>query len=358
MSHLRKIGDTYYIYWREAGRLRGKKASTDLQTARRIQNELDRRLDHTMWGMPAPQKDMPWASYCEKYIDDCKMNKETWQVADNAIKYLNKKLVFDTTKDLNKANIEKLKAIMLQAGRKPGGINRYLGIYTNMATMLTEWNLRENNPLSGLRKAKGEHGREVRILTSDEIRKYFDVAWGNYYTFGMVALHTGARPGEALMLQLRDFDMARNLVHINDKPAMRWHVKTYRRRTVPMLPQLREYIIGNFSNKIKPDSLLIHNNGQPMTESGFRSLFARFMRPKMGIPALVPYTFRHTYAAHVLLQSKDLWGLSRLLGHRSVRTTELYYAHLVAGYFDGHVSTMSFGLPVKNTLKSKAPKGS
>ncbi len=56
----------------------------------------------------------------------------------------------------------------------------------------------------------------------------------------------------------------------------------------------------------------------------YSKLFRRAkQRAKVG-KAIVPHTWRHSFATHMLLQGCDMRTLQRLMGHGSIKTTELY----------------------------------
>ncbi|MDR3256754.1 MAG: tyrosine-type recombinase/integrase [Endomicrobium sp.] len=46
------------------------------------------------------------------------------------------------------------------------------------------------------------------------------------------------------------------------------------------------------------------------------------------------HCLRHTFAAQYLLKYKDIYGLSKILGHHSVTITKRYYGHLIENYYD------------------------
>ncbi|OQA92180.1 MAG: Tyrosine recombinase XerD [Elusimicrobia bacterium ADurb.Bin231] len=54
---------------------------------------------------------------------------------------------------------------------------------------------------------------------------------------------------------------------------------------------------------------------------------ARKIMKKAGIPGSSFHTLRHTFASSLAIAGVDLYRISKLLGHSSIKTTEIY-AHL------------------------------
>jgi integrase/recombinase XerD len=77
--------------------------------------------------------------------------------------------------------------------------------------------------------------------------------------------------------------------------------------------------------------VFVNRMGRPMTPSGLNTILDR-LQAWSGITGVRVscHTFRHTFSCMFLLQGGDLYKLSRLLGHTSVRVTERYVQAITA----------------------------
>ena len=71
-----------------------------------------------------------------------------------------------------------------------------------------------------------------------------------------------------------------------------------------------------------PRSQLIRRHH--MTRDSFARQLARATFQANITKQVVPHTLRHSYATHMLLAGCDLKTLQRLMGHASIKTTEIY----------------------------------
>jgi len=128
-------------------------------------------------------------------------------------------------------------------------------------------------------------------------------------------LFTGCRVGEIANMHVEDIDFARRVIKIIDHG----HYEIKKQRLVPVdeytLDLLRSYIKGKSHGRI--------------FELSVRAIQKMIKRKaiKAGLPyanQLTPHKLRHTMAIYWITKGGDLRTLQRILGHSSIRTTEIY----------------------------------
>jgi len=60
-----------------------------------------------------------------------------------------------------------------------------------------------------------------------------------------------------------------------------------------------------------------------------------------GIKGASLHTLRHTFASHLVMNGTDVYTVQKLLGHSSIKTTEIY-AHLAPDFLKAAVQKLVF----------------
>ena len=132
----------------------------------------------------------------------------------------------------------------------------------------------------------------------------------------------GLRVAELVGLTLRDVDWDNNSLRVLGKGG--------RERlcfiSQPTLKRLKHYIenaLLGLTGPVGPHSLLMVNyRGEPLTtRSAHRALHE--LGQQMGLN-LHPHLLRHSFATHLLNNGADLRVVQELLGHISIRSTQVY----------------------------------
>jgi integrase len=168
----------------------------------------------------------------------------------------------------------------------------------------------KEDPSTGLKYFKKSSSVERYSFTDEELRMIMKNA-GRYYDFYYLLLHTGIRATDAYLLEEK---------HIEDD----W-LKIKMRKTGDMLEiPISKDVIDVL--KLRIDSGLLfpelqssrqRNNCVKMLQRNFSIDFVRNNNINL-------HTFRHTYAHTMLNKGVPKEVLQTLLGHRSIRTTEIY----------------------------------
>jgi len=166
------------------------------------------------------------------------------------------------------------------------------------------------------------------VLSRDEVRHVLGLVRIPVYRECLTTIYAGGlRLLEGARLQVADIDSGRMVLHIHGKGKQDRYVPL----PAPILPRLRDYwrthrsplwLFPAPTRRGLRHSLTHH--GGPVTRSSLQSAFRRaVLRSGLAKRAHV-HTLRHSYATHLLEAGVNLRIIQEILGHRSLRTTQIY----------------------------------
>jgi integrase len=103
-------------------------------------------------------------------------------------------------------------------------------------------------PIDKLRD-RNEGDGEPRVFSAAQERAFFD-ACSDWQRAIFVSLATfGLRVGELTHLLVEDVDLEAGVIEIRSKPELYWHVKTGRRRKLPLPPEMRSLLVRQIDGR-------------------------------------------------------------------------------------------------------------
>ena len=157
-----------------------------------------------------------------------------------------------------------------------------------------------------------------KMLSKTEVKKLFRVTTNLKHKLALqLSYGMGLRVSEVVVLKIKDIDSKRMVVHVRG-------AKGKKDRYVPLpesiLPLLREYYIT-----YKPKVFLLEGQyGGAYAKSSLQQVFKKTML-KAGIKKEIGiHGLRHSYATHLLESGADMRFIQELLGHNSIKTTQVY----------------------------------
>jgi len=131
----------------------------------------------------------------------------------------------------------------------------------------------------------------------------------------------GLRLGEGLSLETQHIDGERLLVWIRDGKGARDRSAPLPR---PLLARLRQYWKAERPASTTKYLFVPADGLAPLHETTLQKTFTAARRDAGIEKHATIHTLRHSYATHLLESGVSLRTIQQLLGHKSLRTTELY----------------------------------
>lgn len=217
---------------------------------------------------------------------------------------------------------------------------------------------------------------KIKYLKRSEAELFFRHAQGTtFYTLMIFIANTGLRIAEAAAIQPSDFDFEAKTITVNhnlslyspkrnepilDKSARVLSTpKSHERRVVSLSPMAikiaKQAILesqGNylvFVGAAKEKRTVITKRGPKPTTVQASYLLVRsvwdhvkMISKRANLPNIGPHGLRHTFSANFLMNGGSLHALSKILGHKSITSTEIY-AHLSQEFLSSATSIVNFG---------------
>jgi site-specific recombinase XerD len=157
------------------------------------------------------------------------------------------------------------------------------------------------------------------ILSPAEVAALFK-ATGNlkHRTLLMTMYSGGLRTSEVTRLRVSDIDRQRSVIRIEQGKG--------RTDRYVMLSSYLRTVLQEYEHAVHPTTVLFPSRagGGPLSPRSLHRIFQRARRGARITKHVYPYSLRHAYATHLLEGGTNLRVIQLLLGHRSLRTTQLY----------------------------------
>ncbi len=315
---------------------------TDVKGARALEQQLREELEEEN----KPNQDgLKFSVICEKYSEWAveHLKESTWfkvriyQVA-TLIEHFGKIRAHEfEVEHIDRFKSTRIKTVVRKKKVSAVAVNNDLRVFSAICT----WARKRGHPVpKDLKWEKlPERGKgRARAWTNDELRKLYQAAYEVSPTlFRMLVflINTGCRKGECMECKWSWIDFHEGIIRI---PLTKtWQAKNGLPREVPLSDALREVLEGEREH---PTVVFPNRNGVQY-ESFPKELFWEAL--KQASITGHPHMTRHTYASHFLASVPDLFLLAQVLGHSSIRITELY-SHMLPGRLNRAKNAVSIGL--------------
>ena len=178
-----------------------------------------------------------------------------------------------------------------------------------------------------------QKGKTPEILTKAEIKQLYAACGSSPIGLRDRAMLSvfygcGLRRTEGVSLDIQDFLSDKNLLYVRKG-------KNYKERYVPLTPEikqdLQEYLDYGRSSQIKDameEAFFLSERGTRINGQSLALRLKQLLSKAEITKDAGLHTLRHSIATHLLQSGMKLQNIARLLGHKSLESTQLY-THII-----------------------------
>lgn len=245
--------------------------------------------------------------------------------------------------EITPAKIQTYLADLCAAGRAPSTVWNHRAAISGFCQFLKRRGLLYSNPALGTKVATIQRAVPI-FLTEPQADQALELARSHgIYAEVATAIYTGLRRGELRRMQWRHVDYARKVLIVPPAPYVRSsRSKSRKPRAVPL--SRKAIAVLEAHQKITGQRRYVFPGRLRKGHSGMRreGWWAEALKPlQKAIPAFTErpgkrvgrgwHLLRHTFASWLIQRGVSIYKLKDWLGHRDIRTTEIY-SHLMPQY--------------------------
>ncbi len=260
-----------------------------------------------------------------EYLSTKGNNKTTTQAKSRYERYLKSTVGELQLSQLNKTHHKKMQDNLVATNLSPTTINHIL---TLLSTIIN-YNIKNDlikgvNPLIGVKCLKTNDKRD-RYLEVEELNKLFKHTKKDdtLHLFTLLALSTGARLNGLLSIKVKDVDLLKKKITINDFKSGGTYQGFIKDDMIELLIRAMEgfnsddYVIS-YDNGSKCNDKMIQRRLQPILNKLFNQ------EVENGLSKVVIHTLRHTFASLLAINDVSIYKIMKLMNHKDITMTMRY----------------------------------
>jgi len=257
--------------------------------------------------------------YVDEFFDYMKMIKDSSD--KTIINYKNDlKVFFDFTEgefNVNKSKIDAFTAYLINERKESRStVNRRLSALKSYYNFLINDEIINRAPK--IKFLKLNQSPIIEVMSQKEIFKILDNIDDLRDRALLETLYaTGAREFEISNLNIENIYFEEKLIHIVNG-------KRKKARIVPISKEAIKWIKAYIGSR-KSGPVFLNNKKTRLQTRGIYNICMKYFN-------IAPHQLRHAFATHMIQKTGNVKGVSEMLGHSNIRTTERY-THLSKGEF-------------------------
>jgi integrase len=174
------------------------------------------------------------------------------------------------------------------------------------------------NPLKKIKSIRIPQ-KYPKYFTDVEIKSFIEtVDEKDFLDIILFALNTGIRQGEIINLRWKQIDFEKNNLLITNTEY--FETKNKRARIIPLNKEALRIIEA----RNKDNQFVFTYNTEKIKADYLQTRFKKWIITSEVNPKLSFHSLRHTFASNLVSKGISIYHVSKLLGHSSVETTQIY----------------------------------